>query len=396
MNGHKVDYIGFDIFRHAFEVTDIDFECYDIQFVLEMSYMKEATHSLRFERALTLLDPTLAEAVRRMDLGRAMTWAYLFKGAPGSDKARNEAIELLSGLGFTETEPLWLEWAESVAALHALACEEAQAIARRTGALTNLQVSADAVERKKRKHDEVQTLALNKVALHSLAHLPTEWRGERCRRISGRPTEHAREEGERAERLRKGKEVVALLLEADLPYANSCKAHPGDELTLLRCCRGLRAKTLSQRVSCWKPFRRHLLQSGLQPPFPQRPEPLLDYLALRAKEGAARTSAASLLAALAFLEEAGEIPEAQRLSKHPAVQNAGKEAKHQAARSEDDNRQAPPLLLRLLLALEDAVRDEARPHYHRAFAWYRLFRHWSSLRWDDTQGLVPSILERRA
>ena len=42
------------------------------------------------------------------------------------------------------------------------------------------------------------------------------------------------------------------------------------------------------------------------------------------------------------------------------------------------------------------MRDEARPHYHRAFAWYRLFRHWSSLRWDDTQGLVPSTLERRA
>ena len=135
-----------------------------------MSYMQEATHSLRFERALTLLDPALAEAVRRMDLGRAMTWAYLFKGAPGSDKARNEAIELLSGLGFSDTEPLWLEWAEAVGALHALACEEAQAITRRTGALTNLQVSADAVERKKRKHDEVQTLALNKLAPHSLAH----------------------------------------------------------------------------------------------------------------------------------------------------------------------------------------------------------------------------------
>ena len=57
--------------------------------------------------------------------------------------------------------------------------------------------------------------------------------------------------------------------------------------------------------------------------------------------------------------------------------------------------QAPPLLLMILIALEMAVLDTTRPLYHRAFAWYRLFRHWASLRWDDTQGLVPSTFERR-
>ena len=48
------------------------------------------------------------------------------------------------------------------------------------------------------------------------------------------------------------------------------------------------------------------------------------------------------------------------------------------------------------MELEAAVRDLDRPLYHRAFAWYRLFRHWASLRWDDTQGLAPGSLERRA
>ena len=59
-------------------------------------------------------------------------------------------------------------------------------------------------------------------------------------------------------------------------------------------------------------------------------------------------------------------------------------------------RQAPPLLLLLIGELELVVRDDGRPLYHRAFAWYRLFRHWASLRWDDTQALLPATLERRS
>ena len=42
------------------------------------------------------------------------------------------------------------------------------------------------------------------------------------------------------------------------------------------------------------------------------------------------------------------------------------------------------------------VRDEEKARYQRAFAWYRLLRHWAALRWDDTQGLVPATLQRRA
>ena len=53
-------------------------------------------------------------------------------------------------------------------------------------------------------------------------------------------------------------------------------------------------------------------------------------------------------------------------------------------------------MLYLLAELESVVRDEDRPLYQRAFAWYRLFRHWASLRWDDTQALLPSRLERRS
>ena len=40
--------------------------------------------------------------------------------------------------------------------------------------------------------------------------------------------------------------------------------------------------------------------------------------------------------------------------------------------------QAPQLLLRLVEGFEAVVADPARPLYQRAFAWYRLLRHWAS------------------
>ena len=59
-------------------------------------------------------------------------------------------------------------------------------------------------------------------------------------------------------------------------------------------------------------------------------------------------------------------------------------------------KQAPPLLLRQIIALEGVVCALERKTYERGFAWYRLFRHWSGMRWDDSQGLKPDSLEIRA
>ena len=44
-------------------------------------------------------------------------------------------------------------------------------------------------------------------------------------------------------------------------------------------------------------------------------------------------------------------------------------------------------------SLEDATCDETLPAFQRAYAWYRLFRHWASLRFNDTAGLAPGSLE---
>ena len=48
------------------------------------------------------------------------------------------------------------------------------------------------------------------------------------------------------------------------------------------------------------------------------------------------------------------------------------------------------------VALERLVISVEAPLHTRFYAWTKLLRHWSSLRWDDTNGVNPGKLHRRA
>ena len=365
-----------------------------------MSNFATASRSIEFELLLARCDGNLVEKFKGLGVDKPAIFSQLVRHPAGSDEAREGFSSLLQGL---QIDPdLVSDWSTQCMRLHAVALDATPAVHARVASLTGFQQSADIDEHRRSGHRAREQQDLNRLALHSLAHLPTEWRGKRYRRTQGQATEHARAEGETKERLRKGRQVAGILVEANLPFATSLsKAAAVDDTTVLRCCRGMRSKTLEQRVACWRPFRRYLLTQGLGP-WPREPEHLLGYFELKVEEGLARTTLPSLVSSLRFLEEAGELPEELRLSAHPAVRNAVREhsltAEEQAqqASTAKPRKQAPPLLLFLIGELELVVRDEDRPLYHRAFAWYRLFRHWASLRWDDTQALLPSSLERRA
>ena len=123
--------------------------------------------------------------------------------------------------------------------------------------------------------------------------------------MAGLNTETARAEGEMHECLSNGRQVEgffgggkAFLFHLSGPVQRLRREHHP-------AVRGMRAHTLAQRVSCWRPFCRYLLQRGLPP--------------------APRTAIPSLLAFLSFLEQASEQLEQQRLSNHPALRNASKE-----------------------------------------------------------------------
>ena len=96
------------------------------------------------------------------------------------------------------------------------------------------------------------------------------------------------------------------------------------------------------------------------------------------------------MGSLRFLEVAGEVAPEDKLCLGPALANAEKELSLAATRPSARG-QAPQLPLAVVAALEGVVLSDM-PAYNRAFAGFRLLRHWSSLRWDDT--CLPARLRR--
>ena len=67
-----------------------------------------------------------------------------------------------------------------------------------------------------------------------------------------------------------------------------------------------------------------------------------------------------------------------------------------ATTGERRGRQAPPMLLAVIACIESVVVDTAARPFARFYAWYRLVRHWSAMRFDDTLGVCPGSITERA
>ena len=267
--------------------------------------------------------------------------------------ALSEAQELARHAGAGEKIGAW---AQQLAELHAIACQAKPAIASRLAAVDGLHLSADLLHWEGSAHERLEQEQLRVYAGRGLEALPREWQGKRYRRMALASTVHARAEAETSERRRWARELAGLLVEVRLPFARSLEGK-GEEDDL-RCCRGLRAGTLEQRISCWRPFRRWLLTQGFGP-WPRGAQDVIDYLGVRRAERAAKSAFSSLVGSLRFLEEAGEVPLADRLSQAPAVLNALREhtlataeaAKRGELRTPAAKGQAPQLPLSLVVAL---------------------------------------------
>ena len=364
-------------------------------FSAAMSHMAAASRCLEFENLYKKIDPVFKEALMSFGMNKIFDWNVFFEHPGGTHAHEEECRELARACGAKDEAVE--TWAGQAAELHLCATKHTGAALQRVARVEGYALTADLHHYEKVTEREAVKRDLRVLEGHGLAHLPTEWRGKRYKRTEG-ATELARANAEHKERTRRGRELTTLLLEAGLPFAHTQGAAAGEEGALLRCCRGLSSKTLEQRLACWKPFRRWLLAEG-HGPWPTTTAPFLQYLEVRRAEGAARTAFNSLKDALAFMEEAGEVSPGDRISQDPAVTNAVKEATLRVATEHGRGKargQAPQLPLLLLADLEDLVAQEDLPVFQRAFAAFRLLRHWASLRWDDTQGLSPSSLERRA
>ena len=143
----------------------------------------------------------------------------------------------------------------------------------------------------------------------------------------------ARAKAEKAERAKWDFEVVKILGSTNLPYSQTLGSGEPD----LRCCRGLAFRTLAKRVRGIRPMLR-FVRAQYGSTFPGSEEQVLAYFAARAKGGAAKSAFNDALEGLKFFEDAGELPEADRLGSRSAVVNAAAEARNFAALNVESGR----------------------------------------------------------
>ena len=365
--------------------------------------LTQAGRSAAFEAALDRIDPDLCRFLRLHGLHELAVLGYMF----GTDTDAAILIKIRGVLEALSAANPSDRWPGQLLLLTRVAQDEAVSAADRLGRVSELDIACDHAHSHRVASHSAEALDLAKLAVPGLTLLPTAWKGKRYRRREAASNEQERAQTYLRERAQEGKRVMSLIMEAHLPFAATLgRARGEDHAASQRCCMGLAPKSLRQRLACWAPVRRYLLEV-YQHPFPAKAEEFLDYLAHLRRSGAAKTACKSAQLSLSFLEEAGEVAEADRLATQTSVLNLVKEAKLAAevaltTRLEGESwrantaDQAPQLPLRLLLAFEQVVADLGRPVYQRAFAWYRLLRHWASLRWDDTQGINPESLDRRA
>ena len=352
--------------------------------------------------AWSAVNPVYANALEGKGLDDPLVWGGLTANDLEGDELRSELEDVLTGMKLLNDDSeadFYTGLLDASVALTRAARAPTREWANQLARVPELSLSVERALHNKRDRAEAVADDLTKLAHAGVFDLPSEWRGKRYRRAELAGDAKAQQKLEEAERTKWGRKVVDLLLEADLPFALEMKRRglTSSSQEASRCLRGLRWTTLKKRVSDWEPVRRYL-QAATGLPFPTSPAPLLELFEVRREEKAAKTTYGSVLEALRFLEEAGEVARDDLLHCHPSLLSAKKEAEAAAAKggSGKGKRQAPQLPLAVLRALELAVLNEELPAFHRAYAWYRLFRHWASLRFDDTSGLSPESLVRRA
>eukprot|EP00435_Cladocopium_sp_Y103_P034782 s391_g9.t1 len=200
-----------------------------------------------------------------------------------------------------------------------------------------------------------------------------------------------RERAEKDERLRWIKELRKQLEDG------RCPAVAGDgggsaELSR-RFGKGRRASTLRKHVKTWEKLS-SWVKATFRHPWPENAGEVAMYLESRADEPCGRTVPSSIFKTLMFMENAGEIPPDEQLCKDPAVKNVLEEVNMQLAEKGGGfTRRAWHILVSIVGAWEEVVMDEEKKEYVRCYAWFRLVKVWTGMRFSDTCGMLESSME---
>eukprot|EP00913_Durusdinium_trenchii_P028161 g26404.t1 len=198
-----------------------------------------------------------------------------------------------------------------------------------------------------------------------------------------------RELAERQERDRWIVEIKEIVKRARLPVAR----RSSDEALMIRVAKGRRANTLRKHVKTWMKASRWI-EATFGYSWPETPEAFAEFLEAMVEEPCAKSFPESVYKSLMFLEYAGEVPEADQICRAPAVKNALEEAALRLQSVElKPSRKALVLPVSVVISWEAHVCDENMPNYPRIYAWFRLVKLWTGMRFDDTKGTPNRTVE---
>eukprot|EP00435_Cladocopium_sp_Y103_P065945 s1179_g28.t1 len=200
----------------------------------------------------------------------------------------------------------------------------------------------------------------------------------------------------------KERDRVIQMLAAALNVSGLWRPDPEDEgrplhaLASQRFAMGRRLGTLRQHVRNISKMSQFCMVSFGCGWF-RRPMDFYDLIGSRLAEPCGKHVPRCLLNSLIFAEQAAEVPEEFRLSKNSGIRNFLKEVESAGGwKTGKITRKAQPYSMVLLLSLEDAVMRTDLPPYSRWYAWVKLLKVWSALRWSDVQGIPNEFLKLRA
>ena len=198
-----------------------------------------------------------------------------------------------------------------------------------------------------------------------------------------------RELAEKQERDRWVKELGDIIQDAGLPAA---KRSSGEAL-MLRVAKGRRANTLRKHVKTWRKVSRWM-EAVFHCRWPHNADCFAEFIEAMIEEPCARTFPESAFKSLMFLEYAGEVPESDQMCRSLAVKNVLEEASLRLQSVElKPTRNALLLPVAVIMAWEVHVCDEKETNYSRAYAWFRLIKLWTGMRFDDTKGTPNRTME---
>eukprot|EP00438_Fugacium_kawagutii_P021417 Skav230575 [mRNA] locus=scaffold971:157894:160071:- [translate_table: standard] len=201
-----------------------------------------------------------------------------------------------------------------------------------------------------------------------------------------------RDSVERNERLRWLGELKKILLEADCPAVQEGQQGGGNLLTR-RVGKGRRVNTLRKHVKTWLRLR-GWLKATFDEVWPSCAQHFAAYLEARAAEPCGKSVPGSVLKTLLFMESAGEIDDEEKIGNKAAVKNVVEEVNMVLEGAAPRFvKKAWHFPVALVVALEEAVLDVRLTPFSRGYAWFRLFKLWTGMRYSDTTGLDVSTLE---